>query len=207
MKKAVLILNGGLLTEKSIEHIKNCDFYMMCADGGYEHIKGKLKPDIIIGDFDSCDLGEVEKGIEIMKYPSDKDFTDGHLCVVTLLEKGFDYIEIYGATGGERSDHFVANFTLLALAHNKGAKAVIKDDYFDIHYFEEDFCLPAEVGKTVSIVPFTDTAHIKVTEGLKYPMSDVTLNKLHILAISNVAQKREIKVEMNSGGVLVFVQQ
>ena len=60
--------------------------------------------------------------------------------------------------------------------------------------------------KTFSVVPFTDTAHIISSTGLKYAINDIMLNKLHMLAISNSTIDTKVSVELLSGGVLVFVQ-
>jgi len=104
MKKAILVLNGVSLNKSEIEYIssqQNQGVFLMCADGGYAHIKGVLKPDVVIGDFDSYSLSDVENGIKTIVYQVEKDFTDGHICIETLVEEGYQNIEIFGATAGK----------------------------------------------------------------------------------------------------------
>ena len=60
-------------------------------------------------------------------------------------------------------------------------------------------------GATVSLVPFFETSHILITEGLKYPMREVTLGREHVLGISNEATSERIKFECK-GELLVFIQ-
>ena len=54
---------------------------IICADKGYTYAKiAGVKPDIVIGDFDSC-TDEVSGDFETVKLNTDKDFTDTHICV------------------------------------------------------------------------------------------------------------------------------
>jgi len=209
MKKAILVLNGAKVSTKEIEYISSMQSvgcYVLCADGGYKHLKGKIKPNLVLGDFDSFDLNIVEKGVNVEVYQVEKDFTDGHICIQKLTDFGYTDIEIFGATRGGRADHFLSNFSLLAYAKSLGVTATIKDKKFDIYYFENDFSLKTRPKKIISIVPFTDSVHIYNSKGLKYRIDDVILNKLHILGISNQATSTEVSAKVDGGGVLVFVQ-
>lgn len=209
MKRAILVLNGSRLSQGELKEVflaKEQGAFVVCADGGYANLKGKLKPDLVIGDFDSFDLSLVEQNIAKRVFAVEKDYTDGHICIEHIVSEGYDYIEIYGAMGGDRCDHFVSNLSLPPLAFSMGATAIIRGEKFDIYYFEKDFSLPCEKGKTVSVVPFTDRVHIYNSRGLKYQVDDLMLNKLHIMGISNSATDSEFSLGVSDGGVLVFVQ-
>ena len=59
---------------------KGKDHIVIAADGGYNHLLNlDIKPDIVLGDFDS--LGFVPETSEIIKHPVKKDDTDTLLAV------------------------------------------------------------------------------------------------------------------------------
>ena len=91
--KALIILNGECRNCTYLfNRTKNCDL-LICADGGYKHLKAlDVEPDVVLGDFDSS---EEPKGIETVKFPAEKDMTDGEIAIEYALEKGAD-------AGGEK---------------------------------------------------------------------------------------------------------
>lgn len=202
MKKGLIFLNGNAPSESVLKNIDFCDKIVVCADGAYDYLSPFCKPDILLGDFDS--IREVPTSVKTKKFPVDKDYTDGHLCVLEMTELGVDYVEIYGAFGG-RPDHEYANFALLALANSLNIFAVVKGDY-DIYFVTKDISLDVNVGCIVSIVPYSDGAHINITKGLKFCADNLTLNKLHFIGMSNTATSDKIFVSVGEGSVLLFVQ-
>lgn len=202
MKKGLIFLNGNPPDVATLKALDYEDKFIVCADGAYNYLGAYAQPDVLLGDFDSISVAP--KGKEVKKFPVDKDYTDGHLAVLEMAERGVEEVEIYGAFGG-RPDHEYANFALLALAASHKINAVIKGDY-DIHFVTDQLRLKVQKNMTVSIVPYSDTAHIKSTEGLKFSADSLTLNKLHLIGVSNTAVSSEIFVSVCEGSVLIFVQ-
>jgi thiamine pyrophosphokinase len=89
--------------------------YICCADGGYARCVAEgIRPDIVIGDFDSTDLEAVRAvGIAAEVSPADKDDTDTMLCVKHGIALGFGRFTIVGGLGGEFS-HTMANLQALS---------------------------------------------------------------------------------------------
>ena len=91
--------------------------FVLCADGGWEIARGMgVRPDLVIGDFDSSAQpgdGAVER------VPVEKDDTDTMLCVKRGLAMGFDDFLIVGGFGG-RTDHTLANIQSLHYAAARG---------------------------------------------------------------------------------------
>ena len=82
------------------------------ADGGYlTLVKNRIKPNIVIGDFDSY-TGDIECE-SIIKFPVKKDFADSALAIEYAISQGYKKIVVYGAIGGSL-DHTLANIALLA---------------------------------------------------------------------------------------------
>ena len=96
--------------------------FVLCADGGWQLARqAGVRPDLVIGDFDSSDQpgeGPVER------YPVEKDDTDTMLCLKKGLSMGFDDFLVVGGFGG-RIDHTVGNLQALRYAANRAAAAVI----------------------------------------------------------------------------------
>ena len=202
MKKGLIFLNGDAPSDNVLKSIEYTDKIVVCADGAYDYLCKYCEPNVLLGDFDS--IREVPTSIKTKKFSVDKDFTDGHLCILEMAELGVESVEIYGAFGG-RPDHEYANFALLALASSLNIFAVIKGNY-DIYFVTNEISLDVNIGCTVSIVPYSDSAHINITKGLKFCADNLTLNNLHFIGMSNTAIDDKIFVSVGRGGVLLFVQ-
>ena len=110
------------LETKTLPYIPNKQDYVIAADKGLDNLKKiGIKPDVIIGDFDS--LGFVPSGENIKRLPIEKDDTDVGFAVNYAFELGYKEFVIYGAIGG-LLDHTVANLQLSAYISSKGGKSV-----------------------------------------------------------------------------------
>lgn len=118
-----LILSGGPLGDVMRDALPKPDF-VIAADSGYRHAASLgLNVDVLIGDLDSIDAQLLDDakndGIEIAKYPVDKDASDLELAVDEAVERGATQITLVDGAGG-RFDHVIGNALLLArqdLAH------------------------------------------------------------------------------------------
>ena len=188
-----IILNGERIG------VEINDEYIICADGGYNLLNGK-KPDCIIGDFDSIE--NFPSDVTLIRHNPEKNHTDGELCVIYAIKQGYLDINIYGALGN-RMDHFFGNLSLLKLANRMNARAVIRDKDCDIYYSKNNFDCKVSIGDTISILPFGEEAVVNA-QGLKYPLEKLHLKNYHTRGISNIAEKENIHIEINSGEVLIF---
>ena len=106
----------------------NADDLVIAADAGYLNLqKAGIKPDVIIGDFDSAKKPETEAQVEA--FPVLKDDTDTMLAIRYGFRSGYNRFEIYGGIGGERTDHTVANIQSLAyIAEHGGSGTLIGEN-------------------------------------------------------------------------------
>ena len=101
--------------------IKKGDF-VIAADGGLQHTKKlNIRPDVILGDFDS--LGYTPEGANV--FPVEKDDTDAMLAVRRGLALGYREFLLYGSLDGPRLDHTVANFQTLQFLADQGARGIL----------------------------------------------------------------------------------
>lgn len=85
----------------------NKDSFVICADSGYKKcIVLDVRPDLIVGDFDSADKPDAD--CEIISLQVRKDDTDTFHCVKEAIDRGFRDIIILGGIGS-RLDHTYSN--------------------------------------------------------------------------------------------------
>lgn len=197
MYKAALILNGKSIAGPIVGD------EIICADGGYHlAMEYGIKPDYIIGDFDS--IGEnYDKSIKAVRFTRDKDKTDGELAILFAANKGCKKLHIYGADGG-RLDHILTNISLLHVGASVGVRVTIHTETATVYLANSTFQLPVKIKDIITIVPFSERVHINSTKGLKYEIKDSTLKKGTTLGVSNIATSDNIMIDISKGEAIVF---
>lgn len=195
--KGILLLNGAPYTGE----INDCGAAVYCCDGAYEWAKGRVRIDKNVGDFDSLPYIPSPPPEEI--YPSEKNFTDGEIALELLLGRGCTRIDIYGAGGG-REDHLFGNLQLLLAGFRRGAFTVMHTNYVDAYCARGQVCWRGLRGRTLSLAPAGERAHIIESEGLKYPLCDLTLRAGSCRGISNVIAADEARILCDAGTLFVF---
>lgn len=194
--KGIILLNGEPYRGRIARGENDI---VLAADGALAWAEGRVKIDIAAGDFDS--LGYVPERSVV--YPAEKNFTDGEIALDLLLGKGCRELEIYGG-GGRREDHFFGNLQLLYAAYLRGARCVMKTEYSDIYCASGRIAFENKQGKTVSLAPVGLSAHIIHSEGLKYPLHDLTLTAGSCRGISNVVESSCAYADCDEGALFVF---
>lgn len=194
--KTVICLNGEKLNNYQFD---KKDFYIAC-DGGLNYLKeNDIAPNVILGDFDS--LGYVPDNS--ITFSAAKDFTDGELGLLEAKKLNFDVVEFICA-GGKRDDQFFANVGLLEKADKLGIKASIVTNAGKIYFVNNAIELNVPINSIISLYPLENTL-VKSSLGLKYVYSNTSLCRGDTLGISNVATSEQVKIQIEHGAVLVFV--
>ena len=114
-----LIVSGGNVQKDFFNEIylNNKFDYIIASDRGLEILdKFDIKPNYIIGDFDSIDKKILNKyintDIEIKELNPEKDYTDTHMAIKLAIELKSKQITIVGAIG-TRIDHTIANIHVI----------------------------------------------------------------------------------------------
>jgi len=162
----------------------------IAADSGIEtaEILG-VKPDIIMGDFDSMDLSVSEirakyEGSEVIEHPPEKDDTDSMLCVKYALEHDYKDIIIIGGTGG-RIDHTLANLALLRYIKKHGGTGVITDGYNKVTYLAGGSMRVYKNYKYVSIIPVSRELRGVSLTGFLYNLYEANVKFEEPYTVSN----------------------
>jgi thiamine pyrophosphokinase len=205
-KRAILFANGDFPANDSLM-IEEDDF-LVAVDGGLRHlIFLGLTPQLLSGDLysvtphnlDSC----MQWGIEILRFPSEKDETDLELAVLDSLQRGFNDIVITCAVGG-RLDHTLGNLSLLGLPELKGTHTRISHGATTIYLVNGRIDLPTSPGALISLLPWGETVQGVTTSGLQYPLKDATLYPWRTRGLSNVANDKQVVVTKKSGQLFLF---
>ena len=155
-----IIITGGNINKEFLQKVLEENKYnkIIAADKGLETLnKINVKPDYIIGDFDSVnkEILEQYKNIPITYLKPEKDFTDTHMALKLAIEQGAKKITIVGAIG-TRVDHSIANIHILKEALEKGVEAEIINENNKIKLINKNIKIKKEDEyKYISLIPLT----------------------------------------------------
>ena len=108
-KKCMIIGAAPIASKAIFDEFNPAEHYVICADGGYDTaLQYGIRPDLIIGDFDSAETAPPED-IRVLKLPVQKDETDTMSAAMVGFKLGYTSFVLVGCLGGDRFDHSVAN--------------------------------------------------------------------------------------------------
>ncbi|XOQ44059.1 MAG: thiamine diphosphokinase [Clostridium sp.] len=199
---SVKIENGKIFQEYNLE-----ECYIICADGGLDNAnRFGIKPDLVIGDFDSYQ-GQMPVQTETIRLNVEKDETDTLAAVREGMKCGYQDFILLGVLGGERIDHSYANFCVLQYLCNHGCKAVLIGETCKVFLLSGGcLTLSGVKGATVSVFPFGCSACRVSYIGLKYPLTKALLHSDNPLGVSNRTESDEAEIYVHDGNALIFVQ-
>lgn len=176
--------------------------YLIAADGGYSAIRERgLSPDLVVGDFDS--LGYRPEGDNVIALPCEKDDPDLILAIQLGLERGYGEFWLYGAAGS-RFDHAYANLLALRYLAEHGANGRIitpNSELFILRSGRASF--DADERGKISIFSLSERSCGVTLTGLKYRLTDRTLESGDWIGLSNEFIGEPSAIEVREGTLLV----
>lgn len=181
---------------------KEKDDFIIAADGGYRYLlSANIKPDIVIGDFDS--LKEIPQNENIIKLNPVKDITDMDAAVDIGIKKGYSDFIIYGALGG-RFDHSLANIQLIARLSQIGKNAKIYDGKTVITAVTNGkISFNSSYKGYISVFSHSDVCKDVCIRGLKYTLEDAELKNQFSLGVSNEFVGTDSEIIIGSGTAII----
>lgn len=179
------------------------DDLIIAADAGYLNVqKAGLRPDVIIGDFDSSEKPSTDTPIET--FPILKDDTDTMLAIKYGFNSGYKRFAIYGGLGGERTDHTIANIQSLAYIVDHGGEGFLvgENETFTL-IKNSSITLHSEKGKTLSVFAYGGIAEGISIKGAVYETDNLTLTPFFPLGVSNKLKENTATVGVKGGCVLI----
>ena len=176
---------------------------LIAADGGANHCyEMGLRPDLIIGDFDSIASHVLEAFSDIpqKRFPRDKDKTDLELAIEAIYHPQIEKITVFGALGG-RTDHTVGNLILLS---RYPGKLFFEDENETLVVIQQYVELAAKIGQVISLIPLNGSAKGIDTKGLKWSLKNGTLDK-HFIGMCNEATSNQVVISVKEGDLLCCI--
>ncbi len=211
MNQTIFIVSGGspvdpLFFNRQMKKAEKC--LIFCCDGGVRHLlKSKIIPDVIIGDMDSIHPAQLKKysqqGIKIIRFPTNKDFTDTELALDYAISLKPEKILIWCALGG-RIDHTLANIVLLLKGRKRGIETRLIDEYCESFLLNNETCFMNEKDKTVSLLALTPKVSGITLSGFVYHLKNGSLRMGESRGISNVIKDDRAKIKIEKGKLLVI---
>jgi len=199
-------LNHGAMLGRLLDALESPR--VICADGGALHARALgLTPQTIIGDLDSLTENQVADfqaaGVEILRYPPEKDETDLELALHYCRRMGFTRIHILGGLGG-RFDQALANILLLAHPAFRDLRVDFVDGDQRVRLLPPGrHHVAGGRGDTISLIPLRAAAEGVATRGLRYRLNGETLPLGPARGISNVMLEAEAEIALRAGLLLL----
>ena len=200
MEKVCFII--GAMDPGEIYLGKRENAFVMACDKGFSHLGG-IKPDLVVGDFDS--LGYEPEGYPVLYHVPEKDDTDTMMAVKEGFRRGFDTFVLYGCMGG-RPDHEFANYQALSYITAHGGRGYMIGDGWNITHMVGQLEIEGPVGGDFSVFAFGERAAGVTIKGGKYPLENGTLTTYFPLGVSNSFKGENALIYCQEGGVLVMWQ-
>lgn len=181
--------------------------YVICADAGFETAeKYHIKPDLIVGDFDSAKKKPPED-VRVFNLPVQKDVTDTMYAVMRGLAKGFRNFVLLGCLGGQRLDHTFANLEVLQYLKEHGGRGVLADSHTKVFLLrDEKLKMTGARGSTVSVFPYRGVSCNVSYSGLEYPLNHESLVCGGVLmGVSNSITADDAEIRVHTGTALVLI--
>lgn len=181
---------------------------VVAADGGLDRAAALgLAVDVVVGDLDSVSaelLAAAEAaGARVARHPEAKDATDLELALDEAVALGARRVLVV-ASGDGRLDHLAAS--LLLLGAERYAELTVDGLVGDavVHVVRRERTIPGERGALLTLLPVGGPATGVVTDGLEYPLTGETLEPGSSRGVSNVFQRREARISVESGVLLAI---
>lgn len=232
--RTLIISGGNISTDFALSFIKKIKAdYIIGVDRGLAFCyENSVRPDYIVGDFDSLppeilSWYQEQSEIPIRKYNPIKDATDTMIALEYAIERysskkrdseensseqsdsGYCGLEIWilGATG-TRVDHVLCNLQILKNAWEKQIPAWMVDEHNLIGLpvaQRIELKKNEQFGAFVSFFPLEEKVEGFTLEGFKYPLQNYCLINKAGLGVSNEITE-ETAVASWKKGILVMIQ-
>ena len=204
MKRCVII--SAVEIDFPIEKMIRESDYVICADKGWQNaVAHGIRPDLIIGDFDSSPRPErIDASVTVL--PIEKDDTDTYYVSRYAIEHGFTDVLLRGVLGGKRIEHTIANIqTLLFFAENR-VNATAVDKYSQLMVVKDgNISIPDMPGKYFSVYSLTDKSEGVKIRGAKYPLDNYTMINSYPIGTSNEFIGERVDISVEKGSLLIVI--
>lgn len=207
-RRYVLIFANGMIEELEwVRPLTTRAEATIAADGGIRHLLALGQtPGVLIGDLDSLPAGVADVmdqwPTKIMRHPASKDETDLELALL-FAKARFPDVEliVLGGFGG-RLDHTLANLMLLAHPELISYPVRFITNHESAWLVNDRTTIVGHIGDTVSLIPLGGAARVLETTGLRWALSEETLEFGPARGMSNELTAERATIRLESGLLL-----
>jgi thiamine pyrophosphokinase len=202
--RALVFANGEAPSARLVSATLREGDLIVAADAGARHaLACGLVPHAVVGDLDSFG----EDPALAAAIPADRlhresrlDTTDLEKAVAFAIQRGCDEIEILGAGGG-RSDHALANLSVL-IYHRGRADIRVHDEDFEICLVDGLATVEGPVGTVISLIAIGTCSGVTTT-GMRWQLEDFTL-PFSPRGVHNEIEDSPATVSVRTGDLFLF---
>jgi thiamine pyrophosphokinase len=217
-EERALIVSGSPVgsAPELVAHLASHVGFVVAVDSGAEVVRAAgVRPDLVLGDFDSIDpqlLASLRaEGVESVAYDAYKDSSDLELALAMLRQRGFTTLIATNVLGG-RIDHELAALGNLAASVEQGAKTVLVEETESCVFLTasadrgegvlglEFFSAPAPA--LISLVPWGGEAIVSI-QGVEWELDHAVLAPASSRGVSNVLRATHVDIKVHAGTVIV----
>lgn len=207
-RTVVVFAGGEALPPSAAAHIPQGAF-VIAADSGLGQARALgCVVDVAVGDFDSAEPAHVAEavasGVAIERHPTDKEATDLDLALERALLEVPESIIVAGGGGG-RLDHLLANVLLLASPRFAAVNVRAVTGEGGLWVVRRSVTVIGEPGDYVTLLAVNGAAQGVHTRGLRYELSDDTLEGNSSRGVSNEFIGRQASIRVETGVLAVVV--
>jgi thiamine pyrophosphokinase len=178
---------------------------IICADGGISHaLFLGIKPDVIVGDFDSFEEENPFPEARVIKAEKKKDLTDTQIAINEAVRmKAFDLLLI-GCIYG-RLDQTFANIQLLLKYTRQGCQMTLIGENDILKVVTGSVSIEKKEGFYLSLFALSDTVRDLSIKGTVYELSSYTLTCGDALCVSNEFKEKQALIDFSKGELLIIL--
>lgn len=204
--KKCTIISGAPI--KNADYLKNnvdLSSFIIAADSGYlKLLEADIKPDLILGDFDSSPKPDTD--CEIITLPVEKAYTDTFECVQLAVRRGYNDITIFNAIGN-RFDHSYSNVLNLDYCRKNGVNCRICDEHNRLSLITEKTFFKREYDNFSLFAYLEDCKGVRIkgayyTAGF-YDLDELDINQGDQFAQSNFVCDDICEISLKKGTLLL----
>jgi thiamine pyrophosphokinase len=213
MKRAAL---AGAL-ECNVSHLQEQEIdFTVAVDRGFQQLQqAGMRPDVVLGDFDS--LGYTPVAPDVRVFPCEKDESDMELACRVVEDSGAREVLLYGCMGG-RLDHTLANLQLMTGLARRGVRAFAIGADFAVAALHGEAGAPGllafgpqgqgdfsvgSYGNFISAFAVGGPARGVTETGLKYVLNGAAVPDEVSLGLSNEFTGRAATIGVEQGDLIV----
>ncbi len=203
-----VVVAGGPAPDLEIAALLPTADVVIAADAGVDHCRALgLVPDMSVGDLDSISPAGLDwvrdLGTPLIELSVDKDASDLDVALTEATAVADAVIVIDSGAG--RFDHLLGNQLLLASARFASVDIVSFTQEGTVTVGRGETDLRGTQGDQVSLLAVGGGAHGVATRGLRWPLTDATLETGSTWGVSNEFTREDASVRVGDG-VLLIVQ-